>query len=227
MEFKRETYKKEIGEREGLTIFPSAHDVFPFNKAVSFRFLKKLIHPKTHIYNKVMFITKPRMSVIRPFVDRFKKYKEHILLRFTITTSNEDLVAFWEGNSSSPEERKECLIYCYEKGFDTSISTEPYLDTPENLVSLITSLNDYVSDTLWIGHMNRISTEKWLKKNGYSKKEILYYKQIRKNCKEDKLISIVNELANIKKIRYKESFLKKKEVLSSIPEYQLPKLPSS
>lgn len=224
MEFKRDEYKKGVGERKGLTIFPSGHDVFPFNKMVSFRYMEKIIHPKEDIYNKLMFISKPRMSVIEPFVKRFSKYKDHILLRFTITTQNEDLINFWEGNSSSFSEREKSLIYCFTHGFETSISIEPYLGSPNDVINLVDTLNPFVSETIWIGHMNRIATKKWLKKNNKSKKAIKEYNKIRENCKKKSLIKIIKGLKNYKMIRYKESFLKNDSLCSIIPSYQIPKL---
>lgn len=224
MEFKREEYEKTITARLERSIFPTAHDIFPFNRMICFKFLERLINPQKDVFNKVLVVSKPRLSVFQSFCERFADLKENILLRFTITTQNSNLIDYWEENASKFKERFECLKLCYEKEFPVSVSIEPYLDTPQNLFSLVDKLSNYVSDTIWIGHMNRIPTIKTLKLKNAPEQEINQAKRIREISSVKNLKLIVQELRNYKIIRYKESFLNKDKIRPLIPSYQLPKL---
>jgi hypothetical protein len=69
--------------------------------------------------------------------------------------------------------------------------------------------------------MNRIHTENYLKEKGYSHNVIANHNEIRKNCSEKKLKEIVDLLKNNRKIRYKDTFLRKKNILPIIPKNQI------
>jgi DNA repair photolyase len=219
MKFKRESYRSSFSKRKNLSIFPTAHDLFPFNKMLSFKFLRKLIAPSNSIRNKVLVVSKPRLSVFRHFVSYFRDLKDYIEIRFTITTPNNDQIHLWEGNSPEYEERIECLSLCYEKGYNISIVIEPYLCNENSLYQLIDKFSTYNILSIWIGKMNRISTRKKLLELGYGNKIIKAHQQIRELSSEKHLKSIVLNLKNNEKIKYKESFIKK--VGEQIPQNQI------
>ena len=228
MKFNRKNFNKNIYKRKGISIFPTAHDMFSFNKRICFKFLKKLINPSKNVYNKVLVVSKPRLSVFKEFLKYFSRVEllNYIEIRFTITTNKDSLIRFWEGNSSLYKERVKALDYCYsyDNGDEilNSLVIEPYLDTPYELISLIEDLKDNIRGDIWVGHMNRISSEDKLKKLGFSDEYIENFKTIRSNCSTDKLNEIVDGLKNNRQVRYKESFLDKDQVLITIPKYQIP-----
>jgi len=47
------------------------------------------------------------------------------------------------------------LQHAFNKGFQTSVSAEPMLDSA-NIDYLITDLSPYVTDSIWIGKMNHL-----------------------------------------------------------------------
>jgi len=225
MEFNKTNYKENIGKRDGLSICFTAHDIFPFNRKLCFNYLKRLIHPKKDVYNKVLLVSKARKSVFNKLVDEFKDYRDYLETRFTITTMDHSLLKFWESNAPNYPERKECLELCYEKGFKTSLSIEPLLDPyPFNsLFNMIDALSPFISSTIWIGYMNRISSEEKLIERNYTKKQRSFYENIRKDTKTWKLKEIIDQLNSIQEIRYKDSFIRRKNLLKHIPSFQIAK----
>ena len=233
MEFNKRKYnvkKDDIGDRKGISIFPTSHDIFPFNKARCFKFIEKIINPLPNVYNELMVFSKPRMSVFKSFHKRFEPYKEIesekfkkiFLLRFSITSMDDKKLKFWEVNASSFDEREDVLEFCFSKELETSVNIEPNLNSPRELAELIDKVDPYVTETIWVGHMDRIHTEKYLREKGYPQKYIDQHNEIRKNCSEKKLKEIVDLLKNNHKIRYKGTFLRKKNILPLIPKYQIP-----
>jgi len=221
MILKKKEYNKRIGKRTERSIFPTSHDIFWFNKKLCLNFLKKLVNPKRLVFNDVLVISKPRYQIIKYLCERFEemehfdKIKKAIQFRFTITTQNENLTKFWEGNSSLFPERLKSLKYTIDNGWENSVVIEPYLDPPEQLIKLVDVLQPYTTGSIWIGHMNRI------KKNGLLEEEKPFYRVIRKNCSHKQLALIIRLLKDNRKIRYKGSIVKK---INLIPDYQIPKI---
>jgi len=220
MSLNKKNYNKKINKRDERSILFTAHDIFWFNKAICFKFIKNMLDRN----NSILFFSKPRWNIIKKFCEKFSLYKNLIQFRFTITTENNDLIKFWEINSSPFEERFKCLKFVYENGWKTSVIIEPFLDSPEELIKLVNKIDPYINGTIWIGHMNNITSFKNLKKNKATDREIREYEKIRNNYKKENLIKIVNNLKDNPKIRYKESFLNKSYLDLLIPNYQKPLL---
>jgi DNA repair photolyase len=53
------------------------------------------------------------------------------------------------------EERKQSLKYAYERGFRTSVSMEPMLDTIQ-IEQLIETVRPFVTEDIWLGTMNHL-----------------------------------------------------------------------
>ena len=217
----KKQYNKGISKRTERSIFPTSHDIFWFNKKVCLNFLKKLINPRKLVFNDVLIISKPRYRIIKYLCEKFEemehfdKIKKSIQFRFTITTQNESLIKFWEGNSPLFPERRRSVKYTIDNEWENSVVIEPYLDPPEQLIKLVSILQPDITGSIWIGHMNRI------KKKGVLKKEEPYYREIRKNCSHRQLSHIIRLLKENRKIRYKGSIVKK---VNLIPAYQIPKI---
>ncbi|MDD3627568.1 MAG: radical SAM protein [bacterium] len=144
------SFNKCFNKREGTIMFPSSHDIHPEHLNENLEFLLKLLEPG----NRVLIVTKPHLECIKKICSDCKDYKDRILFRFTIGSINSEILKFWEPGAPSFEERVQSLKFAYNRGFKTSISCEPLLDsTPEKLVS---KLSEYVTDSIWIGKPNFI-----------------------------------------------------------------------
>lgn len=130
-------------------MFPSSHDLTPDNLAPALIVLGKLLRAG----NRVLLVSKPHLEVIQAICDQFGEYRQNILFRFTITATDNDILAFWEPGAPSYEERREALAYAFDAGYETSVSVEPMLDSA-NIDQLVTDLEPRVSHSIWIGKMN-------------------------------------------------------------------------
>jgi DNA repair photolyase len=129
-------------------MFPSAHDITPDHLAESLIVIKKLLKART----KVLIVTKPHYECIKKICEKYKKYTDKILFRFTIGSSDSDILKYWEPGAPSFEERLKCLKYAYKSGFQTSVSCEPMLDN--NIGIVIKKVLPYVTDAIWLGKAN-------------------------------------------------------------------------
>lgn len=226
MEFKKEQYNQDIFKRNDVSICFTGHDIFPFNQRLCFKFLKRLINPHKDIYNRVLIVTKPRFSVIKDLLRYLSNYQllQYAEIRFTITTKRTDLLKFWEENASLYDERKKCLEYIYSFDYPYEVKNswviEPILDDPDDLLNLIDENKDLIRGDIWLGLMNRISSRKALIERGYSKIYITHHNRIRNIYSKENLEFLLRNLENNKKIKYKESLLKK-DLLSLIPKSQI------
>ena len=193
--------EKKVKKVDGYIMFPSSHDITPENLKYSLKFLKKLLDAG----NDVLVVTKPHFEVIEKICITFNKYKKHILFRFTIGSNNSETLKFWEPNAPSFEERKKCLQFAFENGFSTSISCEPMLD--DNIADLVSDLEKFVTDSIWIGKANFLLRR--LKMNGIEDKETLEKAtKLIALQSDDKIKLLYNNLTGNKKIKWKESIKK-------------------
>ena len=135
----------------GRVMFPSSHDITPTNLDACLTVLKNLLVAG----NQVLLVSKPHLECIGKICDVFMNYRDQILFRFTIGACDDGILSFWEPNAPVFDERKNCLVHAHEKGFKTSVSVEPMLDSA-NIDMLINELMPYVSDSIWIGTMNHL-----------------------------------------------------------------------
>ena len=135
----------------GQVMFPSSHDITPNNLDACLKVMKNLLDAG----NRVLVVSKPHLVCIKEICELFESFKNRILFRFTIGACDDRVLSYWEPNAPGYDERKQCLIYAYESGFQTSVSVEPMLDAP-NIDILISELLPYVTDAIWIGKMNHL-----------------------------------------------------------------------
>ncbi|MDG6221791.1 MAG: DUF5131 family protein [Candidatus Bathyarchaeota archaeon] len=186
---------KSFSKKSGRVMFPSTHDIFesaPYKEAC-FSVLEKLLSNS----NEVLITTKPRFNIIEQISDQFNRYKSQIQFRFTITSNNNNLLSFWEPNAPSYEERLASLQLAFRRGFKTSVSIEPFLDF--NPIKLIEEINEYTTESIWVGRMN------YIKRNNLLSEELPYYRAIRRNYSDKRIFEIYNKLYNKPKIRIKDS----------------------
>lgn len=69
-------------------------------------------------------------------------------------STDDAVLSYWEPGAPSFKTRLSCLQYAYAKDFQTSVSGEPMLDG--NPDTLIAAVRPYVTDSIWIGKINRL-----------------------------------------------------------------------
>jgi len=132
-------------------MFPSSHDITNHNFVSCCTVLTKLLG----VGNRVLIVSKPRFELITKICNDFIRYRNNIIFRFTIGSTNDNILSFWEPNAPSYDERKSALKYAYNSGYRTSVSIEPMLDA-DNIVELIDDLTPFVNHSIWIGLMSAL-----------------------------------------------------------------------
>ena len=192
---------KRFPKVEGRVMYPSTHDITPFNLQYSLQHLNNILYSG----NEVLIVTKPHLGVVESICEVFKNYKDKILFRFTIGSTNNEVLKFWEPGAPDYQERKSALIYAYEKGFQTSLSCEPMLD--DNVEDIVADLQDYITETIWVGKMNFLKGR--LKMNGYSDSiTIQKANELLAMQSDDRIVDLVERLNDYPKVRWKESIKK-------------------
>lgn len=150
---------KRIPKHEGMVMFPSSHDITPEHLSESITMINNILKSG----NSILIVSKPNMECISKICETFTDYKDKILFRFTIGSTDSSELSFWEPNAPSFEERFECLKWCHQNGFSTSVSCEPLIQ--KNVKVLIDTLSPYVTETIWIGKPNLLLNR--VKMNGH------------------------------------------------------------
>ena len=144
--------RKKWKKAKGTIMFPTTHDITPLNLNECVVVLGQMLKGG----NDVLIVSKPHLMCIQQICDLFGDYKDHILFRFTIGSTNNMTLQFWEPGAPTFDERLASLKYAYEKGFKTSVSSEPYLDASHG--QLFDYLERYINDAIWFGPINKMET---------------------------------------------------------------------
>ena len=191
-----------VSKKNGVIMFPTTHDISPFYLPVALDCLKKLLAKG----NKVLIVSKPHMICVEAMCRELEPWKNNILFRFTIDTSDSKLAKFWEPNAPSIEERVNCLRYSFDNGFSTSVSMEPILGSVEDTFETFRMMEDLVTDKIWVGKMNKINAR--VKKS--SPEIAAKCEETTTNQTDDKILWLVNAFKDNPKIEWKDSI---KEVI--------------
>lgn len=143
--------KKSRPKKEGTIMFPTTHDITPEVVDACLTVLVKMLESG----NDVLVVTKPHLECIVKICDACTKYKSQILFRFTIGAMDDNILKYWEPGAPSFKERFAAMKYAFENGYATSVSMEPLLDA-ENVVNTFTILKPFVTNSIWIGKLNKI-----------------------------------------------------------------------
>lgn len=155
---------KGFRKYNGMIMFPSSHDITPEHLNECVTFLYHILKPG----NNVLIVSKPHFNCIKEICGCFNQYKDKILFRFTIGSSDSNILKFWELNAPDFEERLESLKYAFNAGYQTSVSCEPMLD--DNIDQVITQVSPYVTETIWLGKQNKLNER--LSKNGFKNDQL-------------------------------------------------------
>ncbi len=135
-------------------MIPSSHDISEENVDIFINIAKELLPRLSEGYNMII-VTKPRLSCIMKMCNELEGLRDKILFRFTIGSADQEVLTFWEADAPDFSERIECLKLAYNKGYKTSVSSEPMLDARIDL--LVPLLLPYVTDSIWLGKANKLS----------------------------------------------------------------------
>lgn len=137
--------------RDGVVMFPSTHDITPFNVDAYIR-VALLILAKG---NRLLIVSKPRLACVQKMIEAFQPYREQILFRFSIGTMDHSAASFWEPGAPPPDERVVSLLFAFDAGFQTSVSIEPIVGGIGAAVTVVNYCRSMVTETIWIGKMNK------------------------------------------------------------------------
>jgi len=134
--------------RRHVIMFPTSHDIIP-------QVLPAYIAQATKMMDAghaVLVVSKPHLDVMTGLADAFERgYKDRVIFRLTIGSTDPAVLAFWEPGAPTFAERLAALRMLHERGFVTSVSVEPYLSDPRLVVAAV---GPFVSETIWIGPMS-------------------------------------------------------------------------
>lgn len=147
--------------------------------------LRKLLRTQDEM---LITITAEPMQVFK-LINQITEFKEKVHFRFKINSYKDRILAFWEPNTPTFQERFLALRIAYRNGFKTSVSMEPYLDIDPTQV--IHALHSYVTESIWVGKMNYIQAKNILPE------EKKFYDYQRKICSEANINKIVDDLKNL------------------------------
>jgi len=135
----------------GQVMFPTTHDILPENLDSCITVIDHLLTAG----NRVLVVSKPHLECVHELCRVFNTRKRMLLFRFTITARDSELLSFWEPGAPDYSERKASLCHAFDKGFQTSVSIEPMLDTAD-VVEMVHELLPCVTHSIWLGTMNKI-----------------------------------------------------------------------
>jgi DNA repair photolyase len=136
--------------RSGRIMFPTAHDITDQNIDECLTVLSRMLAAG----NDLLIVSKPRLSCVKRLCEELAQYRTQIVFRFSIGSTDEAVLSYWEPGAPSFKVRLSCLQYAYAKDFETSVSGEPILDG--NPDALIAAVHPYVTDSIWLGKINRL-----------------------------------------------------------------------
>ncbi len=188
------TYPK----KDGVVIYPKTHDITPYYLQQSIHVLKVILGSG----NQVLIVSKPHFFCVEAMCARLAEFKSQILFRFTIGTLDARVARFWEPGATSPAERIKCLRYAFEKGFQTSVSAEPLLGGHNAIAHLLPAVEPYITDSIWIGKMNRIRQRVDMTSLPVS----TAVRDMEHLQRDSQIIKIYEEFKDNPKVRWKDSF---------------------
>jgi DNA repair photolyase len=198
---KKEILNNKFEKRDELTMYPTQHDILFSDIDYHVKFLKNFLKSGSN----VLIVSKPNIKSIKVLCEELKPYKSQILFRFTIGSSNNQILKLFELNAPSYEERIESLKFAYNNNFKTSISCEPMLD--DNIQNVINDVSNYVTNTIWLGNMN-FAKDRIIKNNSYNKEIKNYINKLSTFQNKKHTIELYNKYKDNNKIEFKESIIK-------------------
>jgi DNA repair photolyase len=191
--------EKDVNKRrkayDGRVMIPTSHDITPNNLDAGIRVIGNLLDAG----NELLIVSKPRVGCIEAICNRFMDARDRILFRFTIGAMDDEILAFWEPGAPAYAERREALCIAHSLGFGTSVSVEPMLEI-ERIGALVADLEDFVSDSIWIGKMNHI--KKAMRNVDEETQEA--FADIEARQSDGQILAVYEQLKGHPKVKWKE-----------------------
>jgi len=140
--------RRKVG---GTVMFPTTHDITPAVLEPCMTVLRNLLEAG----NRVLVVSKPHWECILEITDRLREFRQQVLFRFTIGALDDRILGYWEPGAPTVEERLMALQSACKCGWSTSVSCEPLLEA-DGAADLFCTVEPWVTDTIWIGKMNRV-----------------------------------------------------------------------
>jgi hypothetical protein len=197
----QEKVDAKINTNYGTVMFPSTHDITPKNLSEYLCVLRKLLD----VGNNVLIVSKPHWSCITVICEAYDNYKEQITFRFTIGSTENSILELWEPKAPNFDERLACLEYAYHRGYRTSVSCEPFLDSyPAHVYEAV---SPYLRGSFWLGKVRNFDSRVDL--TGVTDEQKHRYVEPLKKLQQD---SFVKSVAGILKdkpfVKFKDSIRK-------------------
>ena len=141
---------RSFTKRSGRIMFPTAQDITDQNIDECLTVLSRMLATG----NDLLIVSKPRLSCVKRLCEELATYQAQIVFRFSIGSTNDAVLSYWEPGAPSFKARLACLQYAYANDFQTSVSGEPMLDGDPD--ALIAAVHHYVTDSIWLGKINRL-----------------------------------------------------------------------
>lgn len=180
----------------GQVMFPTNHDIVPENLDSCLVVLKNLLAAN----NQVLIVTKPKLSCIETLCRELAFKRDKILFRFTITARSSEILSVWEPSASFYQERLASLSYAFSKGFQTSVSIEPMLDSAD-VVGMVRELLPFICHSVWIGKMNKIDER--VENSSDQMNEAIT--NLNKGQTDEEIFKIYHQLKDEPLVKWKES----------------------
>lgn len=190
-------------KRLGVIMFPSTHDITPRNLSECIHVLRTMLEAG----NEVLVVSKPSYDCIAAICHEFSRFRKKLMFRFTISSMDPEVLAFWEPNAPCFEERFLSLQYAFDDGFKTSVSCEPFLDSDIlKVINLYEKLKPLITNSFWIGKLREFNKRVDLTDVPLSDRQRFIHPL--KAAQTDAAIRIiVEQLRNERLIRWKDSIV--------------------
>ena len=196
-ELTKRAARRSYPAKGGVVMLPSSHDITLYNLEAYIRVARLILAAG----NRLLIVSKPRRECIWSLLSELREWREQIMFRFTIGTIHDETSRFWEPGAPLPMERVSCLSMAHGEGFATSVSIEPLLGGTITAGLVIKAVRSFVTDSIWIGKMNKIRT-RFVAKNEIDREWIDY---IERRQTDEKIISLYEEFKDDPLIRWKDS----------------------
>jgi DNA repair photolyase len=151
--------------------------------------------------HEVLIVSKPHLECIQSICLNFSRFREQILFRFTIGSTDNTVLHFWEPNAPTFDERLVSLEFAYGLRFRTSVSCEPMLDDRVDRVLMSVGLR--VSDSIWIGKANQLRQR--LKINGASAEVFHRAEELMAMQSDENIRALYEQFRGFPLIKWKDS----------------------
>lgn len=201
---------KNYGKRRGQVMFPSSHDITEGN----WEACASVICNLAAAGNKVLVVSKPRFSLIRRvchfLTSSTRLYppdpRDVILWRFTIGAARNDILAFWEPNAPTYEDRIHSLMWAHYDGWQTSVSMEPLLEWEWYAVQRqVEAMAPYVTDAIWIGKANHLRARCRVNLGGLPNNMAVEIAALERSQSDARIQELYLDLKDNPMVRWKES----------------------